>query len=115
MQRTDLIGRHQLHGARGEDANAVERAAVANHLQEPRVVARRRQETRAAGEALARTIDIVALAVRPVRRAHDLPVAATEIDRRETLALIRRQEELRVLHAEWTGDPRANELVERRV
>ena len=54
VQRADLVRRHQRDGSRREDADAIERAAVANHLEEARVVARGREQARAAGEVLAR-------------------------------------------------------------
>src|SRR5262249_56009907 len=108
-------GRRGRGGARGENAEAVERAAIANHLEEACVVARGRQQPGAARETLARAVDVIALTARTVRRARDLAAARrrARVHRREAVALRRRQEELRVLHAERTGDARADQLVER--
>ena len=46
----NLTVRHQIHFARGKNTDTVERAAVPNHLEEARVVARGRQNPGAAGE-----------------------------------------------------------------
>src|SRR4051794_20088554 len=111
MQRADLVGRHQRHRPPRENAHAVERATAADHLEETRVVLRGRQQTRAAGETLARAVDVGPLAARTVRRALDLAVGIALIHRREPRPLPRRQEELRVPHVQRTGDPRLDELV----
>ena len=55
----DLVGRHELDRVRRQDAHPVERAAAAHRLEEACVVARRRNQSRAAGEALARPVDVV--------------------------------------------------------
>ena len=49
VQRAYLIRGHERDRARREDAGAVERAAVANHLEKTRVVARGRQQACAPG------------------------------------------------------------------
>ncbi len=54
-----------------ENANAVERAAIANHLEKARVVVRGGSEPGAAGEALARTVDVVSLAFGTFGGAHE--------------------------------------------
>src|SRR5258708_290586 len=74
VKRRGLIGGHERHGARRENANAIKRAIVANHFQKTRVVVRRGSEASAAREALTRTIHIGALAFRPFRSETDLAV-----------------------------------------
>ena len=96
-----------------EHAHAVERAAVAGHLEEPRVIAGRRDQSGATGKTLPRALDVVALAARAVRRADDRAVGAARVDGREPIAIGGRQEEPRVLHAERRRDPRRDELIER--
>src|SRR3954468_22351774 len=76
MQRSHLVGGHQLDRARRQDAHAVERTAVADHLEEPRIVAGGGQQAGAAGKAAARTVDVMALAARAVGRTADLPAVA---------------------------------------
>ena len=51
-QLADLVGGHELHGVRREDAHLAERAAIAQRLEEGRIVARRRNQSRAAGKLL---------------------------------------------------------------
>src|SRR5439155_23067889 len=104
---------HQRHRAGGENADAVERAALADHLEKPGVVVRRRHESRAAGEASARTLDIRALSAGALRGARNSTIGAARVHRREPAALLARQEEMRVLHAKRAANARANELVER--
>ena len=87
---------------------------VANHLEEARVVPRRREEARPAGEVPARTLDVVPLTPGPFRRPHDRPVRAARVHRRPAArARVRRQEEPGVLHAEWRRDPLGDEPIER--
>src|SRR5436190_5409405 len=57
MQRAGLVCGHQLDSARSQNANSVECATSADHFEEVGVVARRRSESRAARETLARSID----------------------------------------------------------
>src|SRR6185369_18076813 len=59
VERADLIARHQIDGPRREDANVAERAPVADHLEETRVVASRGQQPGAAREASLRPVDVV--------------------------------------------------------
>src|SRR5258707_428428 len=58
VQRTDLVRRHEFNGAWRENADAVEGAAVADHLEKARVIARGGKQARAARETLARTVDV---------------------------------------------------------
>src|SRR5260370_15583345 len=76
VKRAGLIGGHEGHGARRENANAIKRATVADHFKKTRVVVRRGGEASAAREALTRTIHIGALAFRPFRSANEFAVAA---------------------------------------
>ena len=89
VERPDLVRRHQRDGARRENTHAVERAAVADHLEKARVVAGGREQPGAAGEALARPVDVVPLAPGAVRRADDRAVRPARIDRRQAIALRR--------------------------
>src|SRR5438046_2805794 len=112
MQGADLIGGHQVDGARRQDTHAVDRAAVANHFEKPRVVSRRRKQSCAAGKALVRTVDVMTLPLPAVRRARE-HASGKGVDSSEPLALSRRKKELRVLHPERTGDPIADQTIER--
>src|SRR4029079_9432578 len=67
----------------------------------------------ATGKAHAWPFDIVALPPRPIWRAHRMIRRVAHIYGDKALATRRRQEEMRVLHAERTGDARLDEFVER--
>ena len=109
-----MARRHELDGLAAQDAPAVERAAVQHHLQEARVVGGRREQPRAAGEVLARAVDVVALADRRAGRRRTLELGRVlRIHGGQTVLLARREVELRVAHAERLEDALAQDLVER--
>src|SRR5258708_3031394 len=76
VKRPGLIGGHERHGARRENANAIKRATIADHFKKTRVVVRRGSEASAARETLAGTIHIGALSFRPFRSANELAVTS---------------------------------------
>src|SRR5438874_13285094 len=112
--RSRRIRRHERYGLRSEKARAVERATVEQHLKKARVVAGRREQTGAAGEAASWTVDVIALPARAIRRARDAHVGATRVHGGEPCLPVWRQIEVGVLHAERAGDARANDFVQRR-
>ncbi len=113
MQRAGLVRRHQLDGARREDADAVERALVPDHLQEAGVVAGRGQQAGAAGETAPRSVHVGALPAAAFRSADDRAIAAAGVDSRQPVTGARRQEEHGVFQAERPRDFLPDELVER--
>ena len=113
MQAARLVGGHQLHRAGAENANAIERAAVADHLEETGVVVRRGGEPRSTGEALVRTVHVVPLSLGAFSRAHGLAVRSAGVDRGQPLGFVLRNVEASVLKAQRTGDASAYELVQR--
>src|SRR5205085_2415800 len=98
---------------RCEHPHAVELAATTDHLQEARIVVRRRDQAGAAGEIPPRALDVIALPERTVRSAEDLAaiVVVTGVDGDEAIALAARQEEHRVFQSERTRDARVDQLV----
>ena len=68
LQIADLVGGHELDGMRSENAHLAQRATIAQGLEEGGVVSRRGDEARAAREALARSVNVVALTSRPFGR-----------------------------------------------
>ena len=68
-QGAGLVVRHEVDRVRREDADAIQLAAVEQHLEEAGVVGGGRDQSRAPREAAARAGDVIPLTAWPVGRA----------------------------------------------
>ena len=68
IERTDLIGRHEVHHLRRQIPYAIPLAMIQNHREESRIVGCRRYESGAAGEVLPRSVDVMSLSACTIRR-----------------------------------------------
>ena len=105
VDRAQVVDRHQLDRLAAQDARALERAPLQHHLQEARVVARGGEEAGAAGEALARPLDVRALAGHAARGGGPLEVAGLRgVDGGQPRRLVGREIEMRVAHLQRLED-----------
>ena len=109
-----MVHRHELDRLRAQEPHAVDLSAVQHHLQEAAVVARRREQSRPAGEGDARPVDVVALAEHAVRSALDPAVVLRGVNGGEAGLPRGSQVELGVRQAERTEDSFLEEVGESR-
>ena len=107
-----LVAVHQLHRRGGQQAHAVQFAAIEQHLAEAGVVHGGGDQPAASGEEIHRR-QVVAVAQRLIAGQHEGAVLPVNIDLGEAVRLFRRHPEAGVVHAQGIEYPLLKERIKR--
>ena len=110
---TDMVSRHQVHGRRRKQLGSFQSTAIEHHLEESSVVTCGGEESRSAGEAGPRSLDVLPLGLHPRTVRSPRQAISEVVDRGKTTLFGRGQIEVRVAHVERSENTILDERIQR--